>query len=381
MADDGLLQEFILLVKLMNLGYQNLQVHIVNSYHTRYLDTTLDERNFFHTVSNEEYKAIAESGELGLIRKNTQNSRRIFLKDIVKNHSEESRAFTETLQQYAAEKATGIRLTFHNNFNKFTEECAEAPTVCIALNYSSCNDSIREFVQLHQVLSPLGLMCVSDSENNHVFSKKQLCTPLSDPRDIQKHLPIHNKSELQIANLGATGFYHFLISVIFPYIQRHPDLKKVHLTLAHPQLAYFDGFEIRGSKHPSDGFTVEDVRYIASLVLSSEIEFTVNYITGYSKFSKLFPCVMSAPDLVVCFKKPNKHNLTGVVDDVKRMATQYPNANHYCGMRGSATETDPSFHVEWVWKHVTQECIILREEGENSPKKEEISEYYTQNKF
>lgn len=356
LGSGGLLEDFIIITKLMLLGY-SVNINIIGSGYIQYFKTRL---GMTQAITRTEYlKRIATES--------TDDKERVYI--------EKNTAFKqfEILMLAASESDVKVTIDTFESVDEFNNTIKTPQDLIAIIDHD--NFYKHEFdntIKAHKCLHPEGKMFLSFKKEDYTFSKTScLKKPVEQSAgDYIEALPIRSNDTLHIAVLNIDGLKGTLSTFVIPYIIKHSAIKKIILTIPNPQTLNHSG-RPEGVDNPNLNMTKECYQYFLSLFLPSGIELQLNYIAGHQDFKKLLPQLTHNQDLVICYGRENAQGTKTLIEDLESLHTRFPNADFLCAMhalgKGSSLNTPiVSFQSKWIWNAAERRIQIMSAQDPHS---------------
>jgi len=343
----GLLQDFIIIAKLLMLGYKNININLIDPEHASY--------------------KIKDDDRLSLTRKcylevKNGTDGRYKLENIIIEKSESLKQF-ELLALLSED--FNAKLTI-NSFASIDEYEGKADLITVIDFDDFHREAFNDTIKTHQALQTDGRMFLSAGDNDYIFDKnKRLgASKQNDVIDTMlEKLQTRNLQTLRIANLTVFNFNNVLYNIIIPYISKHQSINEVVLTLAEPQEVTFFG-NPKGAKHPNIHMSKDSLEYYIKLFLPQGVNIKLNYIKGNKNFEKLLPQIDENQDLVLCLGKVNIDGTEAAFNDIDTLHKKFYSADFICAIQSttkSSAMNKPtlSFACEWIWNYGAESPHIM----------------------
>lgn len=343
-----LLQDFIIIVKLLLAGYKHLNVNLVDPDHWKY---QIKGTDYYYT----------RKGYLDII----QGKNSLYKPTDVIVHESSSYQQFSLLKELASYMKATLTIKAFASIEEYKNDMTIKPNVIMAVDFDDFyKEGFDDTMSAHKLLSSKGRMFLSVKKADFVF-KKRTCIEM--PKAFTKlinSLPSEKFKTIKIALLSPQNFIDVLHNEIIPYItKKSPLATSVELTLPEPQeLTYFG--DTKGTKHPNKKMPSDQLKHYIQLFLPRNIDLKINYIKGHSKLFKVLPQVNENQNLILYFGKLNTGGTKAVFDDIKEMHTKFAHADFICNMNAAnkimgVNQLTTTFGCVWTYDHISNSINII----------------------
>lgn len=347
----GLLQDFILIIKLMLLGY-SVNISLIGSEYTMHFQEKIDKE---HIITKEKYLELSSD--------RTKSEVPVYL--------EKSKALKQFEILLSAAKEFNIKIVVdvYETIDEFTKLVKTPQDVITAIDHDQFyRKDFKHTIKAHQRLHPEGKMFLSFGAEDYTFSNIS-CVKNSSEKSVNEYvnkLSMRVSTQLRIAVLEVDRLRHTINNTVIPYIISQSGIKKVILTIPHPQKFDYIGSP-KGINKPNLNISKESYQYFISLFLPRDVELQLNYVTGHQNFEQLLPQFDSNQDLVICYGRGYTLGIKELFRELETLHAKFPQSDFVCAMHAFSTGRSVntpfvSFQNEWIWNSTKQKIKLLSNE-------------------
>jgi|GEM_PF-6489139 len=347
----NLLADFIIVAKLIQMGFREIKVSLIDPSHMSYTIGHWGYRTYpayLQAIQGKDYKDVTPE-------------------DIRISESLPLEQF-RLLSGYAAENGVDMTINPYPSIAEYLAVEHESVDVITALDLDDFRrDAFADIMAAHKTLHEEGRMFLSVNTSDYIFSADSCVVAEDDDLEntlragVVALLPVReDKTRLRIASLIPQDMFDLIDSVILPYIWKHKHITHVDITLSEPQEVNYFGSAL-GVDRVNENISADALLHYIQLFLPRSIQVSLQFIKGYADIHQLLPQVSAEQDFVVYIGKVLDSGTRAAINEVAEIHAHFPNADINFGINAYKKGPDfqkltKVFSAEWLWVNREKTC-------------------------